>query len=386
MSRQSPLVVSDGSASFAEAAPAGIGPNERAAKRQKGGRTWTCGVCTLINESAADSCDVCEARRAPLIDLCESDSNAATPPPREAAPAAGERRASSVSVLSFNVWFHHPETFATRMAEVGRLADVGCTGARSLRSATTPPALLALQELTPSLLAQLQPHLARAGYRPPFVQPWREGGFNGMEHYCVALATRPPLGPLEQPRYCPFSESIMGRGLVMARVQWPGVGHLLVGTAHLESWVGNEPRVNAAVIRARQKGLKQACSLLEAEVAATGCIGALLVGDMNWQEKDNGDARALLSPQWKDAWEAMGAPKEFSATCGFSWRLDRCFYYASPQAQGMASLQPTDMALIGRPGEGLLKGCTFIKGSNAQAKPKPLPPSDHKGLLVSFTC
>lgn len=76
---------------------------------------------------------------------------------------------------------------------------------------------------------------------------------------------------------------MMGRGLVLACVAWPGVGKLAIGTAHLESFVGAEPLVNKQVIESRRASLREAALLLEEEAASSNCVGAILVGDMNWQ-------------------------------------------------------------------------------------------------------
>ena len=76
--------------------------------------------------------------------------------------------------------------------------------------------------------------------------------------------------------------------------------------------------------------------MLEREARQHGCVGALLMGDTNWADKD-GDPLQVLGGGWVDAWEAVGRPQAAKATCGWSWRLDRCFVLSlRPDAGGRA--------------------------------------------------
>ena len=80
---------------------------------------------------------------------------------------------------------------------------------------------------------------------------------------------------------------VMGRGILLGRVHWAGVGWLAVGTTHLESFVG--PDADEMVRAVRRESLRQAALVLEQEAAAGGCVGALLVG---------ADSDPFLSPAW----------------------------------------------------------------------------------------
>jgi hypothetical protein len=182
---------------------------------------------------------------------------------------------------------------------------------------------------------------------------------------------------------------MMSRGLLFGRAEWPGVGSLLLSSTHLESFVGPEKNQEvvanrrsqargaaaasrkrlqpiapeAATLRARgcnlrARGLqpcapetatlgisappplcfqlRDAAALLEREARQHGCVGALLMGDTNWGDQD-GDPLHELGGGWVDAWEAVGRPKAAKATCGWSWRLDRCFVLSlRPDAGGRA--------------------------------------------------
>jgi hypothetical protein len=88
----------------------------------------------------------------------------------------------------------------------------------------------------------------------------------------------------------------MGRGLAFGRTAWPGVGEVLLGSTHLESFVGEEQRQQ--VLSSRQAQLREAASLLEREARRHGCVAAVLIGDMNWNDEDGDPLRAPppLSP------------------------------------------------------------------------------------------
>ena len=224
-------------------------------------------------------------------------------------------------------------------------------------------------------------------------QPEDECGFNGAEHYGVALATRPPLGPLRGGRYVPYASSQMGRGLLLGRAAWPGVGTVALGSTHLESWVGEHMQV--AVKEARRAQLAQAGRLLVEEATREGCGVAVLLGDMNWKDKQDGDALAAIGAGWSDAWVVAGQPKDGARTCWYD-RLDRVFFWqrsAAPQnpfalAGGRpngegASVRGGRVAVVGRepiPGETY----EYTAKSSGKTSVKPLTPSDHVGVLVEL--
>ena len=91
----------------------------------------------------------------------------------------------------------------------------------------------------------------------------------------------------------------------------------------------------------------------------------------------------IFTGGWVDAFEALGRPAECKATC-YWLRLDRAFLYTPPAAAGAArpssTLAAAGMVLVGKAQGPLLQGRTYTKASGKTAK---LPPSDHRGLLVS---
>lgn len=194
-------------------------------------------------------------------------------------------------MLSYNVWFEHERTFGVRMSAIAAIAHE-CSAS-----------VVAFQELT----SENAPLLARALKSARFGPIVRE---ETRSPYFCGLATRAPLGPLTHARSVPYDDSLMLRGLVMGRCEWPGVGSVALGSTHLESFVGLEQadRVN----RNRVSQLQQAGAELAAEARRAGCKVAVLMGDLNWKEAENGDALALLNAggeAWTDAWVASGRPR-----------------------------------------------------------------------------
>jgi hypothetical protein len=265
------------------------------------------------------------------------------------------------------LWFDLTEQEA-RMREAARVLDVGDAG-------TARPCVLALQELTEPLQRLLLPRLRQAGFSSWVIQP--------LADYGVALATRPPLADLEGARFEPFPPAItkMGRGVAMGRVHWPGAGWLVLGSTHLESFVGNED--NGWVIANRRKQLIEATGLLEREARRHHCVGAVLLGDLNWSEKDCGQAAQVLGPGWTDAFESLGSPHGHAGTC-YSWRFDRALFWTNTDGRGgggngraaeadARALRATAFELHGKK-----------KLGTHPVKNKPLFASDHKALITTL--
>ena len=318
-------------------------------------------------------------------------------------------------LLSYNLWFD-PQHAECRMREIARLAHEGIDGggggggaksadgakakaaaggAKAAVGVALRPAAIAVQELTPSLKAALEPRLvSEGGYRPLFHQPWDTCGFNGHEPYGVGLTTRPPLGPLLTKRYHPYRGSNMGRGLVIGTAEWlldaaasasatpvaaqqGSPPQIVLGSTHLESFVGVEHPVHAE----RRAQLVEAGRILADELKRTPRgVCAMLMGDMNWKDDEDGDALQALGPGWRDALLDAGSPKGHVATC-YSWRFDRCFYLC-PTGSLAPPLHATDVVLAGKKPGPYLEGKEIQKNNGSTAK---CFPSDHKGPLFTFT-
>jgi endonuclease/exonuclease/phosphatase family metal-dependent hydrolase len=306
-----------------------------------------------------------------------------------------------LDVLSYNVWFERHEQ-ARRMQSIARLADDAGGGVR--------PSLLAMQELTPSLLGLLSPHLKAHGYRDAQVQPWGSAASNGAEKYGVAISTRPPLSPLLWSRFHAYRGSRMGRGLLLGTVRCDGEGGggegggaegggaegggamVIIGTTHLESYVGDSEE--HVTVPERRRQLAEACAVLRQELLTRGATAAVLMGDLNWTDAKDGDAVAIAGAGWRDAFIEAGKPRGTASTC-YSWRFDRCLFLsadenggAAPVAAGVvggaggdALLRVCGLHLAGKEQGPLLDGITY---ETAGGKQRKLYPSDHRGLAVSF--
>jgi hypothetical protein len=267
-----------------------------------------------------------------------------------------------LQLCSYNVWFgpHHQEA---RMVEVARIIDQGDDG-------KARPGVVALQELTPDLERMLRAPLAAAGFTSFFKQPYET--YPAQNRYGVALATRPPFGPLKDVRWEPYQGSRMLRGLASGTTVWPGLGNVAVGATHLESFIGAEE--DCIVVSERRKQLRQAMWLLEAQARDRQCVGAILLGDMNWN--DHKDGNADLQEGWADAFLSLGKPRGTASTC-HSWRFDRCFYWTNP-THSRSGLQAVALELGGTKQIGEL---TFPNRKGGLSK---LFPSDHRAVLVTM--
>ncbi len=256
------------------------------------------------------------------------------------------------------------------------MREVGSLVSRALQ----PPAAIFLQECTPKLLDHLEPHLRKAGFGNITREPLETAASNGYERYFLGLATRSPLSaPLAHSSgYHRFANTFMGRGLLYARVHH-GIGsggknaHIALGCTHLESFVGKEHQVE--VIRVRRKQLLECMRRLEEMVRKHRCEAAVLMGDFNWQEKEDGETDDILKGNWVDAWVEAGCPMNAKNTC-YWHRLDRCYVFVPPDVSPRLLVQ--SVGLVGnKPGS--LAGQKLDTGG----KLKDLYPSDHRGLLVS---
>uniref|UniRef100_H3HB44 PARP-type domain-containing protein n=1 Tax=Phytophthora ramorum TaxID=164328 RepID=H3HB44_PHYRM len=151
-------------------------------------------------------------------------------------------------ILTFNLFFDEVAR-SVRMKAIGRLVE------------HVRPAIIGFQEVTRDALAMLKAQNWAKFYdcsvdtAPPF-----------QETYFVALFSALPVKSLETH---PFSNTGMGRELVMMQVELIPGKTLFVGTSHLESlpqFAG--PRVSQ---------LKE---------SLTGCLGAIFMGDTNLLKAD----------------------------------------------------------------------------------------------------
>ncbi|KAH8097364.1 5'-tyrosyl-DNA phosphodiesterase [Aureococcus anophagefferens] len=278
--------------------------------------------------------------------------------------AAAAAPAGALTVLSFNVWFEREETFGARMAAIAALA--------------ADATVVGLQEVTDDSFPHLQRELGRRGFGTLFRQ-------TSIAPYYCCLASKSTLVGVET---VPFPGSRMGRGLLVARAAWPGVGDVLFGVAHLESFVGRE--VDAAVRAERRAQVARAAATLEAKAAAHGCAAAVLLGDFNWDDGKDGDAFAAAGAAWRDAWRDRGSPKASEFTYdgrangmlkhGFKHRFDRVFVLDREVKR--QTLDAADACAVATTGFRLV-GTAQVGTRTIQHEKKgtlPMFPSDHFGV------
>jgi len=165
-------------------------------------------------------------------------------------------------VLTWNVWFGghmFEERRAALFAELAR----------------RQPDVIALQEVTPELLAPL---LAE-----PWVRAHYQASARNLRHYDVVVLSRVPIRRMAQVDL----PSEMGRNLLIADLACG----LAVATVHLES-THSEAAARASQLRIIQPALFE----LYPDV--------LLVGDMNFRPEDALET-ATLDPQLVDTWPAL---------------------------------------------------------------------------------
>ena len=281
-----------------------------------------------------------------------------------------------LQLCSYNLWFEPCEQ-QTRMLEAARVLSGGDDG-------TERPSAVAVQELTDDLLHWLQPRLKANGFHSAFKQPYELNAPNSR--YGVALFTRPPLGPLQSPRFHPYPDSHMGRGLVLGVTHWPGVGRLVLGSTHLESFVGEH--ADGVVVPERRRQLAEAGRRLSEEARRQHCVGAVLLGDLNWDDPKDGDAVATIGEGWSDAFEALGRPHGKMATC-YKWRFDRGLYWSNRAVPRGRTLNGLDAAAPAAPtSQHTLRAVALSlagkKVLGEQPNGKRLCASDHKALLVTL--
>ena len=279
------------------------------------------------------------------------------PAPGVRAGAGAGAAGGSLRVLTWNVWFNEHEGHAPqRMAALGTVVEAEA------------PDVVALQEVTPSILRLLRAcNFARAfeWSPPPPDMP-----------YFAMLLTRQGLraGAFERR---PFRDSQQGRDLVLCPVD-AGGHRLRVATAHLESYVPGNPNSGE-----RQAQLSHALAALEGEGKGRGGGGAILAGDLNWNERTEG-AMALGSA-WRDSWrEACGDAAGFTYDCRenpmlggtLRLRLDRVLHCLGAGARVLGA------RMVGR--EPIPGACRDFRRRDGTTGSRLLLPSDHFGLVTDL--
>ncbi|KAG2428922.1 hypothetical protein HXX76_011166 [Chlamydomonas incerta] len=287
---------------------------------------------------------------------------------RPGASASLASNTSSISILTWNVWFEESVALMERMAAVGAAIE-----------AEGYPDLLLLQEVTPHILLVFSQTAWFQRYRcSPPPQEYPDGPY--MPYFVLLLARRDTVALPPKPdrwEFQLFANTQMARGLLYTRAVVRG-RPLVVGTVHLESPVGSGGGTS------QQKREQLAVALQLAEAAAGPGGDALVAGDFNWFEDRMGPMQ--LPPRWLDAWAAVQP-----AAPGFTYdaryngmlnprysgsRIDRVVARLCSSGPGGRGWRLDDAKLLGR---------EAIPGVRAAAKGKKVTqiwPSDHFGILL----
>lgn len=244
--------------------------------------------------------------------------------------------AKALKVVSYNVWFGEPQTYGVRMPQIFEL----CRGAQ----------IVGLQEVTDDM------HF-------PFAHIAKQR--SSASYYCALASNELEL---RNCRTVDFPNSIMGRGLLTAHVDWPGIGDVVVGVVHLESWIGKDHDVRDA----RRGQVRLAQELMEREAQASKC--AILMGDTNWDDETPFELR----PNWKDTWIETGCSPLAKHTYDGS---------KNPMLRGHLKKR-FDRILTTWPNISSfeLLGTKALPGGHRSKKwNTPLAPSDHFGICATLS-
>lgn len=306
----------------------------------------------------------------------------------------------SFSICSYNIWFselHREE----RMARVSHLISELCP----------KPTFLGLQEVTPDMFQILSPLLQSMGY----VLIRQEGVAYGcaigvLTHSPRMLndSTPPPAqAKVIDSGFLPYSTSQMGRGLLWVQADIETVGKVLFTTTHLESYI---PGNNG--FRERERQLLEACQFclekMKNQSSHCSIKSSMITGDLNWDDerkRSSGTDRKMMSvvdhnqqsiTPWIDSWLETKPGQD-----GYTYdsrdnpmlkgnlrrRFDRCL--ACFRDDVNLTVNSTD--LIGKDAiPGLQWRKEVQKWSNGRPVGevsydlRPVAPSDHFGLFVSF--
>jgi endonuclease/exonuclease/phosphatase family metal-dependent hydrolase len=271
---------------------------------------------------------------------------------------------SSLTVATYNIWF------GTTGHEDRRM--------QALVQQLQQPHVIGLQEVTYPLQSLLQPILAKD-------YTWLQQPFS---RYGCGLAVRRDVTILSH-GFEPYSNSIMDRGMLWARMELPGKEVLFV-TTHLESWAGT----TYTGAQEREVQLHQVTQFCEQQLRLHSSIQvAVVTGDLNWDDErkagQNRKLSSLISSQWMDAYRQIQptAPgftydPQTNPMLGGGKRVQRRFDRILVLS-GNNKVTVQSVELVGK---------DAIPGITYQTRPthyrpsqtRPVAPSDHFGLVATL--
>lgn len=252
--------------------------------------------------------------------------------------------APHVQILSFNIWF-------SKYAMIERMQAIGDIIAQHR------PDVVALQEMTNQHFTLCNKHPAFRNFH------WNEAP-PGARYYTM-LGSRMPFK--KKTSRLPFRNTGMGRDLLFATIQPPGLPPLVVATAHLES---------LGEVEKRQQQMKEIFVRLE----QNGSIDLVFCGDTNIDEGTDGVVS--LPSHWQDAWKMLRPDEP-----GLTWDVKHNHMMArvddwSREVHAQLRYDRCWMRLVNYSAEHIqVVGDQQIRGSEGK---ESLWPSDHFGLLITL--
>ena len=209
--------------------------------------------------------------------------------------------------------------------------------------------------------------------------------------YFCAIASRYPL----KVETFPFENSKMGRGLLAGTADVNG-RTVVVATTHLESPI---PPFRGPAMMLEQRKAQIGIALRKMKKMCKGADTiCVLMGDMNWKDKDCGSI-PLNDVGFKDAWtDKMGNDPGFTCRSRNTVRIAPCNYllddgrenqmltnYLRARLDRVLVEKQTNVENIRLIGTEAIEGLTYEKrvGKRKDLKVLPVLPSDHFGLLAS---
>ncbi|KAI3939362.1 hypothetical protein MKW98_022230 [Papaver atlanticum] len=359
---------------------------------------WSCKACTFLNPIGQHNCEVCGTRSSASLlsdfedldpinsdEILDSSIGSVFLPLKA---CQNKRKVEQISteestdcfldvgtteekkeielqtlkVLSYNVWFNEDLELHKRMKALGDLIQLHT------------PDVICLQEVTPTIYQIFQQSSWWKVYRCSVSYE-----MVNKPYFCMQLSKL----PTKSFSCKPFSNSIMGRELCSTEIEVGGGGskQLVIATSHLESPCPAPPTWNQMFSKERVAQAKEAILILK------GSPNVILGGDMNWDDKLDG--QFPLPDGWVDAWSELKpgdngytydtkSNQMLSGNRTLQKRLDRfmCF---------LQDFKICGIELIGREE---LPGLSYCKEKKVKGKLQklmlPVLPSDHYGLLLTI--
>ncbi|KAI3800276.1 hypothetical protein L1987_28363 [Smallanthus sonchifolius] len=183
----------------------------------------------------------------------------------------------TLKILSYNVWFAENVELRIRMRAIGDIIQLHF------------PDVICLQEVTPDIYVIFQ----RSSWWKSYRCSLSIDKANTRPYFCMQLSKLPVKSfSCEQ-----FSYSAMGRELCVAEVLGRGDTSLVVATTHLESPCPGPPKWDQMYSKERVKQANEAVNFLKKNP------NVILCGDMNWDEKVDGEfplADGWIERNWVD--------------------------------------------------------------------------------------